>query len=67
MFHLAFYHISLLSLLSAKYLTTFNDVSTAEIFEAMWPLKNILSDIVIDLPYITHKCTTVYVYQMVIS
>ena len=29
-----------------------------EIFEALWPLKNILSDVIVDVSYITHKCTT---------
>ena len=41
--------------------------STAEILGALWSLKKVLSDIVIDLSYITHKCTTVYVYLRVIG
>ena len=68
MFYLGFHHISLPS--PTEWPTIWPTLmawSTAAIFEALWLLKNILSDMVINVSYITHKYTTLYVYQKVIS
>ena len=67
MIYLFFYCILLFSLLSGQQFDHQQFWAMPKIFETLWLLKNVLSDIVTDISYITHKCTTVYVYWRVIT